>query len=245
MRPIRSARRPASSDARPEADSLAPGADGLDDRWSVFRVVLEGVSCREPDGSRSIASPDVCRPVDLRMERADRAEGAPQRDARRNDSPAHLVAELAHMRQMTPVTHHPFDDPRRPIVMPLIFDRPRLLFALGEADCLDIVTVGIQHERAVVRRTVLRSRTGPAVVAPAGLHRRFVEFAYGSSILRQNRHVRKAVRDAFAVPDPDPLLIRSCEARAFIVAEDERVSERCERRLIESLAPLEIRNSEA
>ena len=127
--------------------------------------------------------------------------------------------------------------PAAQAIIPFRPDRPVRLFTLREADRLDIVTVGIQHERAVVRRTVLRPRTGPAVVAPAGLHRRFVEFAYRRAILRQNRHVRKAVRDAFAVADPDSSLIRSCEARVLllIVAEDERVAERFERRLIESL----------
>src|SRR5215469_1139899 len=37
----------------------------------VFCVVLEGMSRREPDGSGSIAPPDVGRSVNLRMERAD------------------------------------------------------------------------------------------------------------------------------------------------------------------------------
>src|SRR5258707_11845849 len=103
---------------------------------------------------------------------------------------------------------------------------PVSLLTLGEADRLDIVTIRIQHERAVVRRTVIRPRTGPAVVAPAGLHRRIIEFTHGRAILRQNRHVRIAVRTAFFVSDPDPLLIGSCEACVLllVVAEDERVS---------------------
>jgi len=106
------------------------------------------------------------------------------------------------------------------------------LLTLLEADRLDIVTVRVQHERAVVGRAVIRPQIGPAVVAPACLHRSFIEFAHRRAILRQHRDMRIAVRSAFAVANPDSLAIRSGEARVllFIVAEDKRVAERRERR---------------
>jgi hypothetical protein len=49
------------------------------------------------------------------------------------------------------------------------------------------------------------------------------------------------------MPDPDSLAIGSGEACVLllVVAEDQRISERFERRLIEGKAPLKIRNSKA
>src|SRR5579862_2011824 len=120
------------------------------------------------------------------------------------------------------------------------------LLTLRETDCLDIVPVRVQYERPVVSRTILRPRTGAAVVATAGLHRRCIEFAHGRATLRQNRDMRVAGRGAFAVPDPDSLAIGSREPRVLllVVAEHERVSERLERRLIEAETLLEIRHPE-
>lgn len=135
------------------------------------------------------------------------------------------------------------DTPRRANSAPAF---NKLSFTLGEADRLDIMTVGIEHERAVVRWTVMRPRTGAAVVAATGLHRRVVEFAHGRAILRQNRDVRVAVRCAFSVPNTYSLAIGSGKARVLllVVAENLRIPERCERRLVEGAAPLKIRNSE-
>ncbi len=42
-------------------------------------------------------------------------------------------------------------------------------------DCLDVVTIGVEHERAEVVDMVPRPKSGRSVVSPAGEQRRLVE----------------------------------------------------------------------
>ena len=64
-----------------------------------------------------------------------------------------------------------FDGTKLPLVVVHLKDHDILygsarLFTLREADRLDIVTVRVQHECAVVGRTVMRTQTGPPLSRP-------------------------------------------------------------------------------
>jgi hypothetical protein len=48
---------------------------------------------------------------------------------------------------------------------------------------LDIVTVGIAHEGAVIMGVIMRANAGCAIIAPAGRHRRLVESVDRGAVL--------------------------------------------------------------
>ena len=80
------------------------------------------------------------------------------------------------------------------------------------ADGLDVVAVGIEHERAVVVRVILRAQARRAVVLAAGRERCAVERIDAGAILGHDRDVQRLLQLAFAA-DPEVRLAADAEAR--------------------------------
>ena len=85
------------------------------------------------------------------------------------------------------------------------------------ADGFDVVAVGIEHERAVIVRMVMRANSGCAVVASAGRHGCLVEGVHRGAVLCHNRDMQRLVQPAFAA-DPEIGLSVGAETCGRIVA---------------------------
>src|SRR5262249_40300142 len=108
--------------------------------------------------------------------------------------------------------------------------RGLLLFA-GPDHRLDVVSVGIEHERGVAVVVALARLT---VVAAAGLHRCLVERAHALAIRRMEGEVRG--RADLAGCHPEVVAAVVLEAGRLAVALGERVAERREGLLVEAAA---------
>ena len=70
------------------------------------------------------------------------------------------------------------------------------------ANGLDVVTVGVPHERAVIMRMVVRANTWGTVVDAAGGERRRMKRIDGRAVLGEDRDVQRMRQLAFA-SDPE------------------------------------------
>ena len=82
---------------------------------------------------------------------------------------------------------------------------------------LHIVAVGIEHERSVVARMVVRAQPGRAVVCASGRQRGAVEGVDGGAVPGRNCDVQHAVQPSFSAY-PEVRLAASAEARCRCLA---------------------------
>jgi len=109
------------------------------------------------------------------------------------------------------------------------------------ADGLDVVTVGVEHERAVVLRVILGTDAGRAVVLAAGGDRRLVERADLGATLRTKRDVHAIDLALAGSPiDPEIGLAADPVPGELLERHDQAVPQRCERPLVEGLAAREV-----
>src|SRR5258708_23587431 len=64
-------------------------------------------------------------------------------------------------------------------------------------DSLDVVTVGIEHERAVIVGMIMRADAGRAIVAPACRDGGLVERVDRGAVLREDRDMQRLVHARF------------------------------------------------
>src|SRR5690606_8505746 len=102
---------------------------------------------------------------------------------------------------------------------------------------LDVVAVGVEHERAVVPLVIVRPEPGRAVVTPPGGERCLVERIDLFAIARDDRHVNflDFLRAARVRAEPELRLAFPSEASNVPVVAEERDPERRERLLVEGL----------
>src|SRR5664279_2341911 len=109
---------------------------------------------------------------------------------------------------------------------------------------LDVVTIGIADEAAVVMLVILGPCARRAVVGAAGRDRRGVEVAHDLATTRTERDVDLIVRLARAV-DPEVCFVVRAEARYAGKVCEERVAERGECFGVERDALVEIADPNA
>ena len=85
------------------------------------------------------------------------------------------------------------------------------------ADGLDVVTVRVEHEGAVVVRVVVRPQPRRAIVLAAGRERRVIERIDRRSIVRGDRHVQRTIDPALGA-DPEIRLAADAEAGGRVSA---------------------------
>src|SRR3989442_5472194 len=107
------------------------------------------------------------------------------------------------------------------------------------ADGLDVMTVRIEHKRAVVVRVIVRPQSGRAVVAPARRHRRLVERVDLFPVRGAEGDMRRQ-EVGLAPTDPEIGLRRDAEADRVLELHDHRIAEWRKRGAIERLAPCDI-----
>src|SRR5436305_6306476 len=114
----------------------------------------------------------------------------------------------------------------------------------GERDLrthrLDIVAVGIDQERGVVARAIVRARTGRAVVATAGLDALGMEFPDRGVIGSTEGGMRAFALLPLVQIKPERRFILRPEARAIVVARTQDITERCQCRGVKANAGIEI-----
>src|SRR5512142_1448043 len=77
---------------------------------------------------------------------------------------------------------------------------------------LDVVAIGVAHERAVVVLVIVRPRAGLAVVLAACRRRRRVEVAHDLAPARAERDVDRIFRRALSSVEPEVRLVVRAEA---------------------------------
>src|SRR6516162_8689008 len=110
----------------------------------------------------------------------------------------------------------------------------------------DVVTVGVEHEGAVVVGVVVRARTGRAVIAPAGCECRGVERIDQRTLADAERDVHRRLV-GYALSDPEVRFGRRTEAGDIVAAghrgrklQQQPVADGLERHAIEGFGPLDI-----
>ena len=85
------------------------------------------------------------------------------------------------------------------------------------ADRLDVVSVGIKHECAVVVRVVVRPQAGRAIVLAAGRKRRTIKCVNRGAVFGSDRNVQRTVGPALR-SDPEIWLAAGAEAGSGVFA---------------------------
>src|SRR5207248_1380558 len=106
-------------------------------------------------------------------------------------------------------------------------------------DGLDVTTVRIEHERAVIVRVIVRSQSGRAVVASALRDRRLVERVDPFPV-RGTEGDMSREDVGLALTNPEIGFRRNAEADRVLELHDDRIAERRKRGAIERLAPGDI-----
>src|SRR5690349_4749636 len=108
------------------------------------------------------------------------------------------------------------------------------------ANRLDVVAVGVEHERPIIIRMIMRPQARRAIVLAAGGDRCAVERIDCRAVIRRNRDMYDALEAAFAA-DPEVRLAVATEADCGASAlrlgklHDQAVAERGQRLLVEGL----------
>src|SRR6266851_2400384 len=110
------------------------------------------------------------------------------------------------------------------------------------ANRLDIVAVGIDQERRIIGRAVVGPRAGAAIVAATGLDAVCVKSPDRRVIGRAERDVSACWSRPVVGIKPERRLALGPKASAGVIARAQYISERGERRRIETHAGVEILN---
>ncbi len=103
---------------------------------------------------------------------------------------------------------------------------------------LDVVAVGVENERAVIVRMILRTQTGSAVVASAGRNRGLVKVIDNAPLRRRKRDVSGPRR--IALPYPEIGLPVLSETRRIAELHQQLIPKRRQRALEELLAARKV-----
>src|SRR4051812_43680222 len=115
---------------------------------------------------------------------------------------------------------------------------------LARADGFDVVAVGIEQERRVVRRAVVLAQPRTAVVAAARLDASPVEAIDRASVRCPERDVHAGVALSRGI-EPERRLSLRAEPGAGVVARADDVSESLQRLLVEADARVEVLHFQA
>src|ERR1700722_15839695 len=107
---------------------------------------------------------------------------------------------------------------------------------------LDIVAVGVDQERGEIGRAVIGPRAGGAVVAAAGLGARAVKFPDRRMVRGAEGNVSARAGGSLVRIEPKRGFALGPEARAALIVRAQHVSERRQRRGVETHAGVEIFN---
>ena len=108
------------------------------------------------------------------------------------------------------------------------------LHDLAVTDSLDVVAIGIEHERAVVIFVIMRSQPRRAIISSAGRKRGLIESIDDFPIRRRKGDMRAGLRNALEA-DPEERLPVGAVAGAVVLDMQPLDAERTECRIIKRL----------